>query len=606
MKEYKDYRITCPYCFTKFSHNQVHFRVSEVSVNNIEQRIKRAEEQKRPEKEISLLKSFRRFKENDPAKYKVWLNENTNAMNCGEIETEERKKMFTIPFVTPETKKDMLKNGEYLCDDKGFVYQIEDIFGNSSTTRICPNCHNMLPNQYGRNPQKFITLLGVTQSGKTVYIKQLFARLIGDVSFLPSVGGYAERFFNPNKEDDGVVEQNRQLPDSTNPENLKEPYFCPMTFNGKEYDVILYDIAGENLQNIRDSQAGDDSRVRGFARYVKNADGIILLLDPSQLINDQDVNGQFNAISMLETLRSTHVFGAYDQIPIPVAITISKSDLLTSDRVIRRLGNEENRRILVERNSLIFQNMVWAPGKNYFYEDEYRKVMEDMRRVLGGISDGEEGENAFLTFVSSRIPRRGFFAVSSLVNGVDSRLCFTIDRYMDDAAEYVEELMTVLPVLDRNGELSELLMFLQQGEQAELEMQFSIPEDYTRRLKRLNENISGALGGFQKIRAINEIFPDPQERIPLTRVRRGVTGETVELAVKDIKKYLVDFGGDFDIRDYPRANERGIVQTRRIEEPLLWLLAELKMIKSGYLNPALEKDQPEGLMKQFMGLFKKR
>ena len=109
-----------------------------------------------------------------------------------------------------------------ITDADGFVVKCIDILGHESSSRVCPNCHNPLPLSYGKKPVKMISIIGVTGSGKTVYISQLLKHIDEDVN----KAGLAAFYLSPNESDfveHNKVAKNVPLPDATTPGMLSQP-----------------------------------------------------------------------------------------------------------------------------------------------------------------------------------------------------------------------------------------------------------------------------------------------------------------------------------------------------------------------------------------------
>ena len=67
--------------------------------------------------------------------------------------------------------------GSSRCDADGMVDSVVEFYGMETTERICPHCHNPLPPNYGKYKVHFIATVGITSSGKTVYLSQLLRRM---------------------------------------------------------------------------------------------------------------------------------------------------------------------------------------------------------------------------------------------------------------------------------------------------------------------------------------------------------------------------------------------------------------------------------------------
>ena len=62
--------------------------------------------------------------------------------------------------------------------EKKAIRQVRDKFDTPSSRRICPHCHNNLPDVIGRFPNYVISMMGNTSSGKTVFLKRLLDGLL--------------------------------------------------------------------------------------------------------------------------------------------------------------------------------------------------------------------------------------------------------------------------------------------------------------------------------------------------------------------------------------------------------------------------------------------
>ena len=58
------------------------------------------------------------------------------------------------------------------------ICRVKDKFGGISKERICPHCHNTLPEVIGRYPNYIFSMIGNTSSGKTVYLQRLKSSLM--------------------------------------------------------------------------------------------------------------------------------------------------------------------------------------------------------------------------------------------------------------------------------------------------------------------------------------------------------------------------------------------------------------------------------------------
>lgn len=325
------YSITCPYCFHKFYHSSVMFRSdsfyrnvkemeSEFGYTQIDiEMMGNAQERAKKLQEYRLREAY--VPKPDKVYQEFW-----NKYTGQTTEPIKRKSNpgDPNPWELPIIDRNKMK--KLIADEDGFVVRCVDILGHESSSRICPKCHNPLPLSYGKKPVKMISIIGVTGSGKTVYISQLLKHIDEDVN----KAGLAAFYLSPNESDfveHNKVAKNVPLPDSTTPGMLSQPMFYDIVqttegFGKKEDTIVLYDIAGENCR-----QASDMIQ---FAKFVENSDGIILLIDPKQLkFVEGDGDEDVPALA-LNTLHNVIVKQSTELCNTPIAVCVSKSDQCAS------------------------------------------------------------------------------------------------------------------------------------------------------------------------------------------------------------------------------------------------------------------------------------
>ncbi len=326
--------IVCPYCFNlasggngaPFPHTAVHFRAetSFTNVREIEAKLGFTEididladtdtERKRKRMAYNLHKQFL---SRDDEKYQEFWNKFEGRT------TEQSERNGTLsPWKLPIISKG---NGiqTLVADADGFVTHAVDAFNQETYRRVCPHCHNPLPMKYGKTPVKFISIIGITGSGKTVYISQLLKNMTNCVS-KSGLSAYFTTDHETNFITNNKVAKGVPLPFSTAPGSLSQPMFYDIVrlVNGKQRTdtIVLYDIAGENCRNANDM-------VR-FSSFVKHSDGLILLIDPKQLGFLPGANA--GAIDppglVLNTLHTVLESQQGKKTSVPIAICVSKSD----------------------------------------------------------------------------------------------------------------------------------------------------------------------------------------------------------------------------------------------------------------------------------------
>ena len=563
--------IKCPYCFGEFAHDEVHFRIAEGTCEDAKNR---AEKKETPEEKGRYSKFIKR-KEIDPKYNKVW------GSLRGGTPSSVVEDLFYVPWVDQANKSDMI-TGDFITDDDGFVEQIEDRCSHiPSKTRICPHCHNKLPLHYGKNPQKFISILGVSASGKTVFLKQLLAKLKDSLQggILSHVNGSFVEMTLPD-DDNSYLTLDQPLPDSTKTLNFKVPYFVTMTFKKDNvlttYDFVIYDVAGEILVDLAKN---DPNKFEFFAGYIKSSDAIITLIDPMQLVSNP--KPQYPASEMISTLYN--VFAG--QVQVPTAITISKSDLLLSSERIKESLNPDG--VFFNSNSIITKNIPWDPAKKYFYADEYANLSGQLRRFYTSKA------NPFYESVKQQIANPSFFAVAALFDGVDQRLTFELSSKDEWKSNYIEAYIKKFAILSKK--LKDIQLDLEDQEANPEEniidtnniivsrsFIFDQSDEIARKLDEILGNVS-TLNTRAEIReAVYDQF-DEDEVIELVAAdHRG----DESLSMRDLIRYISslnevmdDCAFDIYMQGYPRSN--GDLKSLRIEEPFFWLLSEMDIIGRG-------------------------
>lgn len=261
-------------------------------------------------------------------------------------------------------------NSDYFTyDADGFVRGVVDSFGKETRRRVCPDCHNPLPPGYGKFPTKLISIIGVTSSGKTVYISQLLKH-IEEYGMQAGIGIHPTSDHEQNYMLANPVEPGKPLPNTTMSGLLSQPMFCNLKVDGENYTVVIYDIAGEDCQNT--------ANMVKYGRFVTQSDGIMLLVDPSQLgiagsVSElQDTAKAATPQTVANTIYSA--FGSLSgKCKIPVALCISKSDMFDSG-----LPDVARRDISGMKNASTGR---WEPK---FNAKEYNELQESVLRLLEG------------------------------------------------------------------------------------------------------------------------------------------------------------------------------------------------------------------------------
>jgi hypothetical protein len=357
-----EYPIVCPYCFDKFDPEDALFRAEKCE----------------PDEYItdSKLDSF-------------WET------LTGEVRGD------VMPIVDPnelsEGHKTRLPQGS--PPGVGVVVELETKYGNT-TTRICPECHNTLPLTAGRTPSNIISVVGGTSVGKTVFITVLLETLRNRTQRNFEASGKIIE----NDADFKVLRQNLfkkgELAEATTAKYQK-----PLIFNWSWVDrtlpditISFFDFPGEAINN--------SDFLRFQANHIKNASGIILLLDPTQfdviaekIGSDTIGSARRRTASDVVTDLRKNVFGTSEDSmeTSSTAIVITKSDIL-KELATSTTSNPPP-------NSNIFHDYV---HKEYLNLDEVRNLHHDVQELL------DYYEPSLINDIKTSFKDFGFFAVSSL------------------------------------------------------------------------------------------------------------------------------------------------------------------------------------------------
>lgn len=335
------YKITCPYCFREMLDDEVHFRSELVNqgesgiipedyddLADFQQRYRGADK----EAILARYKEWEFFTEgNDKAYERFWADYNgTTEDNPADklLGVKAFRRKVIDPKDIDHQKYLKTQNGSdyFVRDEQGMVSQIELTSGEKCNRRVCPHCHNPLPDNYGKNSVKFATVIGITGAGKTVYLAQLLKRMrtyavkVGLNAVVNNTGVRA--FLEKNN-----VAAKEPLPGSTPASRFQQPLFYEMireAGGGKKTDTfVLYDVAGEVFQ--------EQALVKKFAPFIEHADGVIVLIDPMQfeVISGAAANGKVlsEPSTVLDIIHGIVAKGRQNEkCKIPFAICISKAD----------------------------------------------------------------------------------------------------------------------------------------------------------------------------------------------------------------------------------------------------------------------------------------
>lgn len=305
----------CPYCFKKFVPAAVAFRSETVYMEQ--------DLEDMSSEEAEAKKAF--LEAEDPVYEEFWKKYPGSRPDNDEY---ARHPVIWNSEVPGQGAKMTYLKGTYSTDSDGFINEVVDSEGAHSKIRICPHCHNRLPFAFGKYPVKYIAVVGITSSGKTVYLSQVLRQIKGIFARagMTVVGTHAEvdEFVEEYK-----VEKGQPLPTGNATHILTKP--LPLNVRNNQnmtHTLVFYDIAGENCVV--------PEQMEKYGAFIENADGIIMIVDPGQFHEMFHIGGYLRGESVavqpekvIEAMYNTFVAeSAGGKSNIPIAVAISKSDLL--------------------------------------------------------------------------------------------------------------------------------------------------------------------------------------------------------------------------------------------------------------------------------------
>jgi len=365
----KKFSIVCPHCFKKFEPEEVVFRAAHSKENDEEYALQE------DEKLNAYLDKFR-------------------------LEGIEELEAVIDPQTIP------IENRVYVSE---VLTSIRDKYNMETKKRLCPFCHNDLPYSAGHAPSNIIAIIGASQVGKSVYMTSLIHTLETSTAHnfnaacMPVNSDTSRRFRDQYL--DPLFVQNT-LVESTQKEKKQEPFIFQFKFkdgNKAPLSLVFFDVAGEGMV--------EEEYIDLYANHIKNAEGILFLVDPLQLstirskiiLNQGDKSGDFTSKyqesrDVVVTLAENFIGLQEDgKTSIPTAVVVTKSDML---EYLARDGDE-----YIKANSNIFNNYVHT---SFFNLDEYENINGEVKRFI------EKVDLAFMDAIEVHFSNFSYFAVSAI------------------------------------------------------------------------------------------------------------------------------------------------------------------------------------------------
>lgn len=275
--------------------------------------------------------------------------------------------------------------------------------------QVCPTCHAQLPVNFGRIRGRLIALVGARDAGKTVFMTVLIHELMNRVGarFDASVGGSDDHTRHRFRSDyeSPLYDDARLLGATRRTGVTREPLVFRFTTRRRgvtgarpqHTHLSFFDTAGEDLNS--------EESVETNLRYLNNADGVILLLDPLQMAGARRLapagtrmpaegRPEHQPAHMLERVTDLLLRRqgtANKLIKLPMAVCLTKIDALRGE---------------MDEGSALHRPQ---PGEPFFDESDSQDVHAQIQQLLhrwdGGGVDGH---------VRNHYRNARYFGVSSL------------------------------------------------------------------------------------------------------------------------------------------------------------------------------------------------
>ena len=289
---------------------------------------------------------------------------------------------------------------------RGVLSSLKDDFNNVTTKRICPHCHNDIPQSAGFSPGTIISVVGATQSGKSVFLTSLIHTLKTITPhnfpiFCTPINNAMGRKFKLEYEDPLINEGLLLAP--TQRERQQEPLIFTLSFADEkkpEINIAFFDVAGEGMM--------DPAYMDIYAAHIRNSSGVLFLVDPLQFRSvgqkirvknglGDDAHFSDEPTEVLSGLVEDYIYKQGGGISdIPTAVVLTKTDLLEP------LKNDGE---YVQNASNFFYNYT---HKGFFNLTEFENIDGETEEFISRVDPN------FGNALKRRFEHLGFFAVSAL------------------------------------------------------------------------------------------------------------------------------------------------------------------------------------------------
>ncbi len=283
-----------------------------------------------------------------------------------------------------------------------------------SHKRICQTCHSELPDTLGDYKDLIFAVIGAKEAGKSHYIGVLIDQIIKQLSGSfnwnleplndATIRRYRDDFYKPIFDQHIPINATKSARADV---NVRTPLIYTLSFWGKNWlgqervsnlvTLVFFDTAGEDLDA--------EDLMRTENKYIYNATGIVLLLDPLQLdavrdklpkgvpLPKKNTESEDILTRVARLIRSAKGLKATEAIDIPLAVTFSKMDALDSGSLLDLSSNFK----------------ADSKHQGHFNLAEFNSVNTEMETLVREWSGG-----GLLAQLQHNFKRYAFFGVSAL------------------------------------------------------------------------------------------------------------------------------------------------------------------------------------------------
>jgi len=219
---------------------------------------------------------------------------------------------------------------------RGILSSLKDAYGDVTSQRICPYCHNDISASAGFAPSTVISIVGASQSGKSVFLTSLIHTIKSVTShnfdvFCAPLSGEMGRKFKFECEDPFI--ETGQILGHAQISRQQEPFVFTFSFadgTKPELSIAFFDVTADGVT--------DNANMEIFASYVRNSSGVMFLVEPAQFraiglrlqnLNQANVATTQDPAEVLSGMVEKYIYKQQGGVShIPTAVVLTKTDLL--------------------------------------------------------------------------------------------------------------------------------------------------------------------------------------------------------------------------------------------------------------------------------------